>query len=122
MDFSLTAEQSELKRSARRFLEERCARRVRVAMESERGWDAGAWATACELGWPSLCELGCVELAVVAEEAGRTLACLPFFSTVCLGASALRAAEAGGEHLRRVEAGEALATMMTLGEYGGTPR
>ncbi|HEY8086262.1 MAG TPA: acyl-CoA dehydrogenase, partial [Polyangiaceae bacterium] len=39
----------------------------------------------------------------------------------CLGANALRAAKAGGEHLRRVEAGEALATMVTSGSIAALP-
>ncbi|MGH7294099.1 MAG: acyl-CoA dehydrogenase family protein, partial [Polyangiaceae bacterium] len=113
MDFALTAEQVELKRSARRFLEERSgSKQVRAAAESERGWDAAAWASACELGWPALAGVGWVELAVVAEEAGRTLACLPLLSSVFLGANALRAAGYDGDWMRRVEAGEVTAALV----------
>ena len=113
MDFALSAEQAELKRSARRFLEERCASKlVRAAAEGERGWDPMAWDGARALGWPALVSAGWVELAVVAEEAGRVLACLPLFSTVFLGANALQAAGAGADLLRRVEEGEATAALV----------
>jgi alkylation response protein AidB-like acyl-CoA dehydrogenase len=112
MDFALTAEQAELKRSARRFLEERCASKlVRAAAEGERGWDVDAWEGARALGWPALLSVGWVEAAVVAEEAGRVLACLPLLSTVLLGANALHAVGQGTELLRRIEEGEATAAL-----------
>jgi alkylation response protein AidB-like acyl-CoA dehydrogenase len=111
MNFGLTPEQAELKRSARRFLESHCgSARVRAAMETERGWDEAAWNAARELGWPALTSLGWGELVIVAEEAGRCLACLPFFSSVCLAANALDAA-GDDVRLRRVESGEIRAAL-----------
>jgi alkylation response protein AidB-like acyl-CoA dehydrogenase len=115
MNFALSSEQAELKRSARRFFSTHAtSERVRAAMASEQGWDAEAWKAACDLGWQALASLGWVEVAVVAEEAGRALACVPLFSSVCLGANALRAAGAD-EHVARVEAGEALAALASGG-------
>src|SRR5258708_37589815 len=81
MNFALTAEQAELKKSARRVLAATCASaQVRAAMETERGTDDAAWRTVCELGWPSLVGVGWVELAAVGEEAGRLAAADPAFS------------------------------------------
>jgi alkylation response protein AidB-like acyl-CoA dehydrogenase len=54
--------------------------------------------------------LGWVELVAIAEETGRSLACLPFFSTVCLGANALVAA-GDAAHLPRIASGEVTATL-----------
>ena len=111
MNFGLTPEQAELKRSTRRFLESHCgSARVRAAMETDRAWDEAAWNVARELGWPALTGLGWVELAIVAEESGRCLACLPFFSSVCLAANALHAAGDEG-HLRHLESGEIRAAL-----------
>jgi alkylation response protein AidB-like acyl-CoA dehydrogenase len=98
MNFAFTAEQAELKRSAARFLAAHCGgAQLRAAMGGASGHDAAAWKSACELGWPGLvvpeahggAGLGWVELVAVAEETGRSLACLPFFSTVCLAANAV---------------------------------
>jgi alkylation response protein AidB-like acyl-CoA dehydrogenase len=122
MNFAVTAEQAELRRSARRFLASQCgSARVRVAMESERGIDDDAWRQAIELGWAALAVpevlggagLGWPEVAVLAEETGRSLACVPFFSTVCLGVNALLAGfpEPARAHLERIAACETRATL-----------
>jgi alkylation response protein AidB-like acyl-CoA dehydrogenase len=115
MNFTLTAEQIELKRSARRFLASHCtSAQMRAATESERGWDEGAWRHVCELGWPGLASMGWMELVAVAEETGRVLAPIPFFSSVCLAANALLAA-GEREHVGRIEAGEATAALAFAG-------
>jgi alkylation response protein AidB-like acyl-CoA dehydrogenase len=95
---------------------------VRAAAESAAGQDDEAWKRACALGWAGLvipeahggAGLGWVELVAIAEETGRSLACLPWFSTVCLGGSAVLAA--GGdaqraELLPRIASGEVTATL-----------
>jgi len=123
MHFAFTTEQAELKRGARRFLASRCgSAQVRAAMESPGGHDDAAWKSACELGWAALvvpethggAGLGWVELVAVAEETGRSLACLPFFSTVCLGAHAVLVAgddAQRSEYLPRIVSGEARAAL-----------
>jgi alkylation response protein AidB-like acyl-CoA dehydrogenase len=134
LNFSFTAEQAELKRSARRFLASH-APGLRAAMESEHGHDETAWKQACELGWPALvvpeahggAGLGWVELVAVAEETGRALACVPFFSTVCLATGALLASAnetQRAEYLPRIASGEVQAALAYSGdttacEYGG---
>ncbi len=116
LNSSPSPEQTELKRSARRFLAAHCASaQVRAVVDTERGWDDAAWKRACELGWPALAAVGGLELALVTEETGRALAPLPFFSSVCLGAGALLAAGAAG-HAARVESGEVRATFAHAGE------
>jgi alkylation response protein AidB-like acyl-CoA dehydrogenase len=123
MRFALSAEQAELKRSARRYCAANWASaQVRAAAEGAKA-DAGAWRhLAGELGWASLvvperfggAGLGGLELAVLAEETGRSLACVPFFSTVCLAENAILAAgdEAQlAEQLPRIASGEVRATL-----------
>jgi alkylation response protein AidB-like acyl-CoA dehydrogenase len=132
VNFAFTAEQAELKRSARRFLASHCGSTLRAAMESGSGQDDAAWKTACELGWPGLvipethggAGLAWVELVAVAEETGRTLACLPFFSTVCLAVGALLAAgdEAQrAQHLPRIASGEVRAALAFAEETSVDP-
>ena len=77
-------------------------------METPGGHDEVAWKAACELGWPALvvpeahggAGLWWVELVAIVEETGRSLACLPFFSTVCLAVNALLVA---GDDAQRAE-------------------
>jgi alkylation response protein AidB-like acyl-CoA dehydrogenase len=133
VNFAFTHEQAELKRGARRMFASSCASaQTRAAMETPGGLDAAAWKQACELGWSGLvipeahggAGLGWVELVAIAEETGRALACIPFFSTVCLGASALLAAgdEAQqGEHLPGLASGERTATLAYAEESSAEP-
>jgi alkylation response protein AidB-like acyl-CoA dehydrogenase len=133
MNFAFTGEQAELKRGARRFLASCCgSAQVRAAMETPGGLDDAAWKRACALGWSALiipetyggAGLGGVELVAVAEETGRSLACLPFFSTVCLGAQALLAAGDEGqrrEHLPGIASGEGRATLAFAEEASVEP-
>jgi alkylation response protein AidB-like acyl-CoA dehydrogenase len=99
MHFAFTEEQEELRKSARRLLETASTSpQVRAAMATSRGYDDTLWRRLGEeLGFTSLvipeayggAGLGFVELAAVMEEMGRALLCSPFFSTVCLAASAI---------------------------------
>jgi len=76
MNFDLTDDQREIKRTARDFLAARYPlERVRaIALDGEPDphWDA-----IVELGWPDVAELGILELALVAEELGASLAPSP---------------------------------------------
>jgi alkylation response protein AidB-like acyl-CoA dehydrogenase len=129
LNFAFTQEQAELKRGARRFLASSCSSaQTRAAMDSGGGLDDEAWEKASELGWAGLvipeaqggAGLGWVELVAVAEETGRALACLPFFSTVCLGGGALLTA-GHDEHLPRIASGEATATLAFAEESSVDP-
>jgi alkylation response protein AidB-like acyl-CoA dehydrogenase len=79
MNFDLTEDQREIKRTAREWL----ASRYPIARVREIALDGAAdstWDEIDELGWPDIADFGMVELAVVAEELGYALAPTPLAS------------------------------------------
>jgi alkylation response protein AidB-like acyl-CoA dehydrogenase len=96
VNFDLSDDQREIKRTAREFLSARypLAEVRRLALEDERGWTDAQWNEMVELGWPEIGELGTVEMVVVAEELGYACAPTPLQST--WAASALGADLNGG--------------------------
>ncbi len=80
MNFDLTDDQREIRRTARDFLASRypleTVRKVALDGEPDPHWDEIA-----ELGWPDIAELGTVELAVLAEQVGYALAPTPLTAT-----------------------------------------
>jgi alkylation response protein AidB-like acyl-CoA dehydrogenase len=89
MDFGITDDQREIQRTARQLLGERARpERVREHAESGRS-DEELWRELCELGWPGIAiaeeygggGLGCIELSILCEEMGRSLAPVPFLSS-----------------------------------------
>jgi alkylation response protein AidB-like acyl-CoA dehydrogenase len=131
MTFTFTEEQEELRRTVRRFLEDKSPREeVRRLMETPEGYDPAVWKQmAVELGLQGLHipeayggqGFTFVELGIVLEEMGRALLCAPFFSTVCLAANAIL--DAGSEEDRRallpgIASGETIATL-ALAEPSG---
>ncbi|MBE2318801.1 acyl-CoA/acyl-ACP dehydrogenase [Solirubrobacter sp. CPCC 204708] len=79
MNFELTEDQREIKRTARDWL----AARYPIARVREIALDGAAddtWDEVVELGWPEITDFGMVELAVVAEELGASLAPTPLAS------------------------------------------
>jgi alkylation response protein AidB-like acyl-CoA dehydrogenase len=128
---AFTEEQEELRRSVRRFLDDTSpAGEVRRLMETDDGWDRAAWrAMAEQVGLQGIhvpeafggAGLGHVELGVVMEELGRSLACVPFFSTVGLAVNALLASgdeRAQAALLPRLASGEATATLAVMEPAG----
>ena len=97
MNFAFSEEQEELRKSVRRFLDEKSpVSEVRRLMETESGYDEAVWKLMAEqLGLQGLIipeaqggsGYGYVELIVVLEEMGKSLLCAPFFSTVALAAN-----------------------------------
>src|ERR1035441_2809102 len=90
MDFGFTDDQREIQRTARQLLGER-ARPERVREHAEaRSSDDALWGELCELGWPGIAVseefggqgLGRIELSILCEELGRSLAPVPFLSSV----------------------------------------
>jgi len=86
MDFGLTDDQREIQRTARELLADR-AKPERVREHAEAGTtDTALWGELCELGWPGIAisedhggqGLGQVELSILCEELGRSLAPVPF--------------------------------------------
>ena len=109
MSMTFSEEQDELRRSVRRFLEQKSASAdVRRLMETDEGYDPQVWAQMAEqLGLQGLAlpeehggsGYGFLEQVVVLEEMGRTLLPAPYFSTVVLAATAL--AESGDDSAQK---------------------
>ena len=90
MDFGLSDDQREIQRTARQLLAERSPfERVREHAESGRS-DEALWREVCELGWPGIAiaekyggqGLGRIELSILCEELGSSVAAIPFLPTV----------------------------------------
>lgn len=125
MNLELSPDRIFMRDEARRLLAGRCdSAALRRAIEAG-GFDDGLWQTIGELGWCAVdiaeaaggLGLGAMELALLAEECGRRLAPVPFWSTTCLAApvvSALAAEPARGELLARIAAGEAATVALDL--------
>ena len=102
MNFAFTAEQEELRATARAFLAEHGKpEQVRAAMESEVGHDRALWKRiGAELGWTAVAipeaygglGLSWVEVVALQEVLGEALFCGPYFASVCLAASVIQAA------------------------------
>ena len=76
MNFDLTEDQREIRRTARDFLAARYTPEQIRAIALD-GRPDPHWDDIVELGWPDVAELGIVELAVVAEQMGFALAPSP---------------------------------------------
>jgi alkylation response protein AidB-like acyl-CoA dehydrogenase len=124
VNFAFSEEQEELRKSVRRFLEDKSPEtEVRRLMETTEGYDPAVWSQmAQQLGLQGLAipeEFGgsgftYVELIVVLEEMGRALLCAPYFSTVALAANALLNSgddSAKKEYLPGIASGDTIATL-----------
>jgi alkylation response protein AidB-like acyl-CoA dehydrogenase len=122
MDFGLSDDQREIQRTARELLAQR-ARPERVREHAEaRRLDDGLWQELCELGWPGIAVseeyggqgLGLVELSILCEELGRTIAPVPLLPTVLAAAVIERA----GSEVQRARWLPGLASGELLGALG----
>ncbi len=101
MNFDLTDDQQDIKRTAREFLGARYKLEEvrRLALEEERGFTDAQWDEIVQLGWPELAVresgFGVVELAVVAEELGYACAPTPLSSSWAAALLLDAAGEAG---------------------------
>ena len=93
MNFDFTDDQQAIKRTAKDLLADRFKlERVRELAEAGT-YDEDAWKELCELGWPGIFVdeqyggqgLGIVELIILMEELGYTLAPVPFLSNAAAG-------------------------------------
>ncbi len=123
MDLGLNEVQQMLKSSAQEFLSRECPLTLVRAMEEDpRGYTDGLWRQIVALGWTGLVfpeQYGgtggnFLDLAVLLEEIGRSLAPSPFFSTVVLGG--LTVLDAGTDAqkqdiLPRICSGDTIMTM-----------
>src|SRR4051794_29288077 len=122
MDFGLTDDQRDIQRTARELLGSR-ATPERVREHAEAGTtDDGLWRELVELGWPGIAvaeahggqDLGAIELSILAEELGRSLAPVPFLPTV-LAATLLEHAGSDAQQARWLPA---LASGQATGALG----
>lgn len=99
MDLALNDEQQLIVDSAVAFLDQSSTRaQVRSVSEAGDGFDRALWQEVAAMGWCGVhlpeeaggLGLGLVELALLQEQLGRHLACIPFFDSVVLAASLLR--------------------------------
>src|SRR5215218_1020320 len=124
VNFAFSEEQEELRKSVRKFLEQKSPEtEVRRLMETTEGYDPAVWSQMGEqLGLQGLIipeEFGgsgysYVELGVVLEEMGRALLVAPYFSTVVLAANTLihcGSDAAKGDYLPGIASGETIATL-----------
>jgi alkylation response protein AidB-like acyl-CoA dehydrogenase len=131
MNFAFSEEQEELRRSVRRFLEDKSPMsEVRRLMETTEGFDRAVWdQMADQLGLQALAipeeyggaGFGYVELSVVLEEMGAALLCAPYFATVALGANALLSSGDEGakkDLLPGIAAGTTIATLALTEDSG----
>ncbi|MGD0321990.1 MAG: acyl-CoA dehydrogenase family protein [Acidimicrobiales bacterium] len=131
MNFAFSEEQEELRRSVRRFLEDKSPMsEVRRLMETTEGFDRAVWdQMAHQLGLQALAipeeyggaGFGYVELVVVLEEMGVALLCAPYFATIALGANALLSCgdeEAKKDLLPGIAAGTTIATLALTEDSG----
>ena len=132
MEIAFNEEHEELRRSVRRFLEDRSDEQaVRRTMDTEQGYEEDVWKQmAQQMGLQGLivpaehggAGLGAIEMMVVMEEMGRALLCAPYLSTAVLAASALN--EAGSEDGKKnllpgIADGSTIATVALVDEGAG---
>ena len=99
MNFEFSEEQQLLREQARGFLTEHCPTSVvRAVLDGDQDWDAKLWKKVADMGWTATVipeaygglGLSYYELAIIAEEMGRSAAPLPFSSSVYLASEAIQ--------------------------------
>lgn len=123
MNFAFSDEQEELRRVARKWLEEKSPSSVvRRLMDSEDGFDRALWKEAAAMGWQAMAipeeyggaGFGFLEQVVLLEEMGRTLHPTPYLATAVMAANMVL--EGGSEeqkqkYLSALAAGDLTATV-----------
>jgi alkylation response protein AidB-like acyl-CoA dehydrogenase len=134
VNFDFSADQKALREQARKFLAEHASStRVRRILEGAAPYDAELWRGMGEMGWMGTAipephggaGFGHLELCVIAEELGRSLAPTPFASTIYLSAEALLLAGSDAQKKRwlpRIAQGEAIGCFaLAEGPHVATP-
>lgn len=132
MNFEFGDDQNMLREQARGFLQDNCSMKVvRNALESGEPFDPELWRKVAEMGWTSTVipeaydglGLSYLELSVIADELGRSVAPLPFSSSVYLATEAIL--QYGSEDqkqswLPRLASGEVIGTFALAEGAGAT--
>ncbi|MDA9651909.1 acyl-CoA/acyl-ACP dehydrogenase [Pelagibacteraceae bacterium] len=134
MNFDFSDDQKLLKDQARKFLTDKCSRQVvrSVLDNSENQYSKELWQEVVNMGWTATAipeeygglGLGMLELCVIAEELGRSLAPIPFSSSIYIFAEFLKAYgsdEQKQQYLPKIASGELIGSF-AFPETKGTPR
>src|SRR6266536_4418812 len=134
VNFDFSPDQRSLRDQARKFLAEHASSaRVRRILEGAEPYDSELWRGMGEMGWMGTAVpeqyggagFGYLELCVIAEELGRSLAPTPFSSTIYLAAEALLLAGSETQKKRwlpRIAAVEAIGCLaLAEGPQAPTP-
>jgi len=134
MNFDFSHDQKVLRDQARKFLAEHASSiRVRRVLDTDAPYDAELWQGMGEMGWMGTAipdayggaGFGSLELCVIAEELGRSLAPTPFASTIYLAAEALLRAGSEDQKKRwlpRIADGQAIGCFaLAEGPQAATP-
>ena len=123
MDLALDADQRLIVETAERLLADAASSSAtRAAADGAEGIDHALWRQMADMGWCGVhlpeaqggLGLGIVELALLQEQLGRRLACVPYFDSVVLAGTLLReAADAAAQArwLPALTAGECIAAL-----------
>ncbi len=135
MNFDFSDDQKVLRDQARKFLGQHAApARVRRILESDEPYDVELWRGMVEMAWPGTAipeayggaGFGYLELCVIAEELGRSLAPTPFSSSVYLATEAILLAGSEDQKRRwlpKLALGEAIGCFaLAEGPQAPTPR
>jgi alkylation response protein AidB-like acyl-CoA dehydrogenase len=132
MNFDFSDDQKQLRDEARKFLAEKSSpKAVRTVLDGKEPYDRELWKGLAEMGFLGVAipeeyggaGAGHLELCVIAEEVGRSLAPVPFSSTVYLAAEAILLAGSEAQKqkwLPKIASGEAIGTL-ALFEGKGNP-
>ena len=134
MNFDFSDDQKLLRDQARKFLADKCDRSiVRSVLEDDKiNHSDNLWKEISNMGWTGTAipeeygglGLGMLELCVIAEELGRSLAPTPFSSSIYLFAEFVKlfgSEEQKKTYLPQIASGEMIGTF-ALSEGNGTPR
>jgi alkylation response protein AidB-like acyl-CoA dehydrogenase len=123
MNFEFSSDQILLREQARKCLEnEESVKKAREVLEGDQTHDESLWRSVVEMGWTATTipekfdglGLGYLELCVIAEELGRSLAPTPFSSSVYLATEALinqGSKEQHQKYLPKLAAGKIVGTL-----------
>jgi alkylation response protein AidB-like acyl-CoA dehydrogenase len=132
MNFDFSDDQKQLRDEARKFLTEKSSpKAVRTVLDGKEPYDRELWKGLAAMGFLGVAipeeyggaGAGHLELCVIAEEIGRSLAPVPFSSTVYLAAEAILLAGSEAQKqkwLPKIASGEAIGTL-ALFEGKGNP-
>ncbi len=135
MNFDFSDDQKLLKDQARKFLTDKSSLKVvRNILDTDETHAKDVWKGIVEMGWTGTAipeayggiGLGHLELCVIAEELGRSLAPVPFSSSVYLATEALLLAASEAQkqkYLPALAAGEMIGTLaLSEGTQAATPK